>query len=128
MQSRRIDKRNWHWFRPRPTAMPTRRDYFRRWAADGGIGRRSLTMNSLVRRENSGGTATLTINRPEKLNALSKAVFEALNHHVEAIARETRKIGLVILRGAGANFSAGYDMEEVLAHVKAHAKPHFHSE
>ena len=85
-------------------------------------------MNSLVRRENSGGTATLTINRPEKLNALSKAVFEALNHHVEAIARETRKIGLVILRGAGANFSAGYDMEEVLAHVKAHAKPHFHSE
>ena len=37
-------------------------------------------------------------------------------------------IGLVILRGAGANFSAGYDMNEVLEHVKAHAKPHFHSE
>jgi len=85
-------------------------------------------MNNLVRRENSGGTATLTLNRPEKLNALSKAVFEALNKHVDAIGRETRKIGLVILRGAGANFSAGYDMSEVLEHVKAHAKPHFHSE
>lgn len=85
-------------------------------------------MSNLVRRENSGGTATLTLNRPEKLNALSKAVFEALNEHVEAIARETKKIGLVILRGSGANFSAGYDMSEVLAHVKAHAKPHFHSE
>jgi enoyl-CoA hydratase/carnithine racemase len=85
-------------------------------------------MNDLVRRENSGGVATLTINRPEKLNALTKDLFEALNKHVEAIARETRTIGLVILRGAGANFSAGYDMNEVLEHVKAHAKPHFHSE
>ncbi|HTV94996.1 MAG TPA: enoyl-CoA hydratase/isomerase family protein [Steroidobacteraceae bacterium] len=85
-------------------------------------------MNDLVRRENSGGTATLTLNRPAKLNALNKEMFEALNKHVEAIGRETRKIGLVILRGAGANFSAGYDMEEVLEHVKANAKPHFHSE
>jgi enoyl-CoA hydratase len=85
-------------------------------------------MSDLVRRENSDGVATLTLNRPEKLNALSKEVFEALAVHVDAIARESRKIGLVILRGAGGNFSAGYDMEEVLEHVKAHAKPHFHSE
>ncbi len=85
-------------------------------------------MNHLVRRENSGGIATLTLNRPEKLNALSKDVFEALDEHVVAIARETKKIGVVVLRGAGANFSAGYDMHEVLEHVKAHAKPHFHSE
>jgi enoyl-CoA hydratase len=85
-------------------------------------------MSDLVRRENDGGAATLTLNRPEKLNALSKDMFEALEAHVDAIARETRTIGLVILRGAGANFSAGYDMKEVLEHVKAHAKPHFHSE
>lgn len=85
-------------------------------------------MQNLVRRENSGGAATLILNRPEKLNALSKDVFEDLEEHVDAIGRETKKIGLVILRGAGANFSAGYDMTEVLEHVKAHAKPHFHSE
>jgi enoyl-CoA hydratase len=85
-------------------------------------------MNNLVRRENSGGVATLTLNRPEKLNALSKDMFEELDVHVEAIARETKKIGLVILRGAGGHFSAGYDMSEVLEHVKAHAKPHFQSE
>ncbi len=64
-------------------------------------------MNNLVRRENSGGAATLTLNRPEKLNALSKDVFEALDEHVDAIARETKKIGLVILRGAGAQFLGG---------------------
>jgi enoyl-CoA hydratase len=85
-------------------------------------------MNDLVRRENSGGTTTLTLNRPEKLNALTKDLFEALNKHVVAIGRESKKIGLVILRGAGGNFSAGYDMEEVLEYVNAHAKPHFHSE
>jgi enoyl-CoA hydratase/carnithine racemase len=85
-------------------------------------------MSNLVRRENSGGVATLTLNRPEKLNALSKDMFEALDEHADALARETKKIGLVILRGAGAHFSAGYDMNEVLEHVKARAKPHFHSE
>ena len=85
-------------------------------------------MNNLVRRESNGGVATLWLNRPEKLNALTKDVFEALNVHVDALARETKTIGLVVLRGAGANFSAGYDMSEVLDHVKAHAKPHFHSE
>jgi enoyl-CoA hydratase len=68
------------------------------------------------------------LNRPEKLNALSTEVFEALEVHVDAIAREAKKIGLVILRGAGGNFSAGYDMVEVLEQVKAHAKPHYHSE
>jgi enoyl-CoA hydratase len=85
-------------------------------------------MNSLVVRKDSRGVATLTLNRPDKCNALSKEVFEALDDHVEAIARETRTIGLVVLRGAGDNFSAGYDMSEVLQYVKANAKPHFHSE
>lgn len=85
-------------------------------------------MNSLIVRENRHGVAILTLNRPEKLNALSKAVFEALDEHVQAIARETRTVGLVVLRGAQGNFSAGYEMSEVLEYVKAHAKPHYHSE
>jgi enoyl-CoA hydratase len=85
-------------------------------------------MNNLVLRENKGGAAILTLNRPEKLNALSKEVFEALEVHLDAIGREAKTVGVVILRGAGANFSAGYDMDEILEHVRAHAKPHFHSE
>jgi enoyl-CoA hydratase/carnithine racemase len=84
--------------------------------------------SSFIQRENRDGVATLTLNRPEKLNALSKEVFEALDDHVEDIMRETKTIGVVVLRGAGGNFSAGYDMHEVLQYVKAHAKPHYHSE
>jgi enoyl-CoA hydratase len=50
-------------------------------------------MSDLVLRENKDGAATLTLNRPEKLNALTKDVFEALEEHVDAIARETRPSG-----------------------------------
>src|SRR5262249_10853338 len=89
---------------------------------------RTLPMNQLILREDNNGVATLTLNRPEKLNALSKDVFEALEEHVDAIGRETRKVGLVVLRGARGNFSAGYEMSEVLEYVKAHTKPHYHSE
>lgn len=85
-------------------------------------------MSELVVREDHQGCATLILNRPEKLNALCKEVFEALDEHVEAIVRQTKTVGLVMLRGAQRNFSAGYDMAEVLEYVKAHAKPHYHSE
>jgi len=85
-------------------------------------------MNSLILRENSNGVATLSLNRPEKLNALSKSVFEALEEHVDAIARETKTIGVVVLRGAQGNFSAGYEMSEVLEYTKSRTKPHYHSE
>ena len=85
-------------------------------------------MNSLVVRENRDGAAILTLNRPEKLNALSKDMIETLEEHVDAIERETKTIGLVILRGAGGNFSSGHDMNEVLSQVKAHAKPHYYVE
>jgi len=64
-------------------------------------------MNSSVLREDHQGAAVLILNRPEKLNALTKDVFEALEEHVDALARETKTVGLVILRGAGGNFSAG---------------------
>jgi enoyl-CoA hydratase len=85
-------------------------------------------MNQLVLRENRDGAAILTLNRPEKLNALSKDMIDTLEEHVDAIERETKTIGLVILRGAAGNFSSGHDMEEVLAQVKAHAKPHHYVE
>jgi enoyl-CoA hydratase len=85
-------------------------------------------MNDLVLRENKSGAAILTLNRPQKLNALNKDMFEALEEHANALARETRTIGVVIIRGAGGNFSAGYDMEEILELVEARAKPHYHSE
>ena len=85
-------------------------------------------MNDLVLRENRNGAAILTLNRPGKLNALCREMVEQLERHVDAIALETKSTGLVILRGAAGNFSSGHDMDEVLAQVRARAKPHTYVE
>lgn len=85
-------------------------------------------MSDLVLREDRQQTAVLTLNRPDKLNALTTEMFEALQEHLDDLAREVRQIGLIVLRGAGGNFSAGYDMAEIAQAVKAHAKPHYESE
>ncbi len=72
-------------------------------------------MTELVTREDSNGVATLTINRPEKLNALNVAVFEALRAHVEDIAQRVDTVGCVVVRGAGKCFSAGQDLRDIAA-------------
>lgn len=84
-------------------------------------------MQDLVLREDRDGLATLTLNRPEKLNALTVALFAQLRAHVECIARETDRIGLVVLRGAGRCFSAGHDLADI-AHGEAPPKPSFQAD
>ena len=46
-------------------------------------------MPGLVLRQDDGGLATLTLNRPEKLNALNVDMFVELRAHVDAIAEQT---------------------------------------
>ncbi|HYM29708.1 MAG TPA: enoyl-CoA hydratase/isomerase family protein [Candidatus Cybelea sp.] len=84
-------------------------------------------MEGLVLREDRDGLATLTLNRPEKLNALTVAMFVELRRHVERIANETHRIGLVMLRGAGKCFSAGHDLTDIAAGEKP-PKPNFQAE
>jgi enoyl-CoA hydratase len=72
-------------------------------------------MGELVIREDNNGGATLYLNRPEKLNALNIDLFAALEAHVDAVARQTDTVGLVIVRGAGRCFSAGNDLAAIAA-------------
>jgi len=72
-------------------------------------------MAGLVLRQDNGGLATLTLNRPEKLNALNVEMFVELRAHVESIAAEIDRVGLVIVRGAGKCFSAGHDLADIAA-------------
>jgi enoyl-CoA hydratase len=55
------------------------------------------------------GRARITLNRPEKLNALS---FELMTELHDALweADDDRAVHAVVLRGAGRAFSAGYDL------------------
>src|SRR5688572_30305656 len=57
--------------------------------------------------ERANGVLALTLNRPEKMNALSAAVVEALGREVDAASRDGTR--LLVLRGNGKNFSAGFD-------------------
>ena len=70
-------------------------------------------MNDLVLRQDAGGAATLTLNRPDKLNALNVELFAALEAEVGRLERQTDSVGLVILRGAGRCFSAGHDLADI---------------
>ena len=55
------------------------------------------------------GCARITLNRPEKLNALSLALQAELNEALWEADNDT-KVHCVIIRGAGRSFSAGYDL------------------
>jgi enoyl-CoA hydratase/carnithine racemase len=63
-------------------------------------------------RTDAAGCAMLTLNRPEKLNALTVAMFKELRRHIDDIAGDT-SIGVVVLRGAGRCFSAGHDLADI---------------
>jgi len=69
-------------------------------------------MDNLVTRKDTNGLATLTLNRPDKLNALTVAVFRELRGHIIDLKSDDT-IGCVILRGAGRCFSAGHDLEDI---------------
>lgn len=75
-------------------------------------------MAALVLREDRDGCAVLTLNRPEKLNALNVELFHELDAHVGDIAGETETVGLVVVRGAGRCFSAGHDLSDIAAGEK----------
>ena len=70
-------------------------------------------MTETILRQDKDGAATLTLNRPDKLNSLNVQMFVELDAHVRAIAAQTDKVGLVIVRGAGRCFSAGHDLSDI---------------
>jgi enoyl-CoA hydratase/carnithine racemase len=61
--------------------------------------------------ERHDGYATLTLNRPEKRNALSVELRDEISDALDAMAEEPA-IKAVVVTGAGAVFSAGFDLSE----------------
>ena len=69
-------------------------------------------MSERVLRQDADGFAVLTLNRPDKLNALDTAAFEALDAHLADLEGE-EAVGCVVLKGAGRGFCAGADLGEL---------------
>jgi len=67
-------------------------------------------MSDILLRERDGGTVVLTMNRPEKLNALNEALVRALHDAVVELDADM-SIRVVVLTGAGEkSFVAGADI------------------
>lgn len=69
-------------------------------------------MMGLVKRENRGCAVHLVLNRPEKLNALTVAVFAELRRHIEDLQSES-DVKCIVIRGEGRCFSAGHDLGDI---------------
>lgn len=81
-------------------------------------------MDPLVLRRDLGTVAVLTLNRPDKLNALSPALFVELAAHLDAL--EAAPAGCVVVTGAGRSFCAGADVPALEAGTVT-ADPEFRS-
>src|SRR5512144_817889 len=69
-----------------------------------------------VVRADTDGVVTLTLNRGERFNPLSRPMIAALREHLAAIADDpTARV--VVLAGAGRGLSAGHDLAEMHAHA-----------
>jgi enoyl-CoA hydratase/carnithine racemase len=68
--------------------------------------------SDLLLRQDDGGVATLTLNRPQARNALSAALMAALQAELDAIHADT-VTRVVVIAGAGPAFCAGHDLREL---------------
>jgi enoyl-CoA hydratase/carnithine racemase len=74
--------------------------------------------DNLILRANSNSAATLTLNRPDALNALSEGLLTALQKELDAIAKDPG-VRAVVIAAAGRAFCAGHDLKEMRAKPSA---------
>jgi len=67
-----------------------------------------------IRYECREGLALLTLNRPEKLNAVNKEMIAALGQALDS-AEADPAVRAIVLTGAGRAFSAGFDLDMEVA-------------
>ncbi len=72
-----------------------------------------MSQEQLFTYEVRDGVGLLTLNRPQKFNALSKAMIAALNAQFDKIAGDSA-VRVVVLAAHGKAFCAGHDLTEML--------------
>ena len=68
------------------------------------------------------GVATLTLNRPDKRNAMNTAVLDGLRQYFDEL-EEHRDVRVVVVRGAGKAFCSGMDLNEMSRKQREAADP-----
>ena len=57
------------------------------------------------------GIATITLNRPERLNAINMKMPQELKHAVD-VSNSDSSVRVIVVKGSGPGFCAGYDLVE----------------
>ena len=86
-----------------------------------------MTSLSSLRVEREGDVATLTLNRPDVLNAFDEPLTEALNASLADCAADAA-IRAVVITGAGRAFSAGQDLDDRLSMIEKGGDVHLGNE
>ena len=71
-------------------------------------------MSDILLREDRNAVASLTLNTPQKLNALSEEMLDALQATLDSIAND-RSIRAIVIKGSGKAFCAGHDLKQMTA-------------
>ena len=69
---------------------------------------------AVLLRDDRDGVATLTLNRPDKFNALSTELMGAVQDQLDALM-DDRSIKVVVIAANGRAFCAGHDLQEMKA-------------
>jgi enoyl-CoA hydratase/carnithine racemase len=72
----------------------------------------STMADEVLKVERAQNYLTLTLNRPEKRNAINRAMIEALDSAL-ASAAEDKEVRAVIIRGEGRGFCSGLDLRDI---------------
>jgi enoyl-CoA hydratase/carnithine racemase len=77
----------------------------------------TIEPTSVLYRHDAGtGVAAITLNRPERLNALTFEVYDELREVFEALDREPG-VRSILLTGAGRAFCSGGDVEDIIGEL-----------
>jgi enoyl-CoA hydratase/carnithine racemase len=75
-----------------------------------------ITSNSFLYEKSEPGVATITLNRPERLNALTFEVYRELTDTFAALRTET-DVRVVVITGAGKAFCSGGDVHDIIGQL-----------
>jgi enoyl-CoA hydratase/carnithine racemase len=77
----------------------------------------SARLSPYVLRETIDGVVTLTLNRGDRYNPLSRAMIDTLQDELDGIAGDAG-VRAVVIAGSGRGFCAGHDLKELREHTE----------
>ena len=72
--------------------------------------------HSFLYEQNQGGIATITLNRPERLNALTFEVYRELTDTFASL-RDDKDVRVVVITGSGRAFCSGGDVHDIIGEL-----------